>query len=137
MKSVKQKNTRPELLTRRLLHRLGVRFRLHGKDLPGTPDIVLPRHRTVIFVHGCFWHRHANCRYASTPKTRQHYWLPKFYANVERDLRKTAQLEALGWRVLVVWECETRDLNRLEGRLRQDFSLPSSANLSLRDGAEY
>ncbi|WP_420916828.1 very short patch repair endonuclease [Pseudomonas protegens] len=123
MRAVPQKNSKPELLVRSLLHSLGLRFRIHRKDLPGTPDIVLPRYRAVIFIHGCFWHRHPGCRYATTPKTRQEYWLPKFEANVQRDVRKETQLEELGWRVLIVWECETRDLKELEERIRQDFVL--------------
>ncbi|WP_090734422.1 very short patch repair endonuclease [Azotobacter beijerinckii] len=133
MRAVKRAHTGPEVAVRKLLHSLGLRFRLHRKALPGSPDIVLPKHRTVIFVHGCFWHRHPGCRYASTPKTRQDYWLPKFAANVERDARKSSQLKELGWRVLVVWECETRnDKGTLEARLRREFGLPDSAAASLR-----
>lgn len=124
MKAVRQKNTGAELLTRRLLHALGLRFRLHRKDLPGSPDVVLPKHQTVIFIHGCYWHRHPGCKYASTPKTNQDFWLPKFQRNVERDARKEEALRALGWRVLIVWECETRDLSKLEYRLRREFGLP-------------
>lgn len=127
MQSVPQKNSSPELAVRTILHALGLRFRLHRRDLPGTPDIVLPKYRTAIFVHGCFWHRHLGCRYASIPKTRQDYWLPKFAANVERDARKSSQLKELGWRVLVVWECETRDREALKARLRREFGLPDTA----------
>lgn len=122
MRAVKRENTSPELTVRRLLHALGLRFRLHKRSLPGSPDIVLRKHKAVIFVHGCFWHRHPGCRYASTPKTRQEYWMPKFVANIERDARKASELEALGWKVLTVWECETRNLAVLEERLRSDFS---------------
>lgn len=125
MRAVKRTHTKPELIVRKFLHSLGLRFRLHRKNLPGSPDIVLPKHCTAIFVHGCFWHRHSGCRYASTPKTRQDYWLPKFDANVERDAHKEAQLRELGWRVLVIWECETRNLEALEQRLRQEFGLPA------------
>lgn len=125
MQAVRRSNTKPELLVRKLLHFLGLRFRLHQKKLPGSPDIVLARFNTAVFVHGCFWHRHPGCRYATTPKTRQDFWLPKFAANVERDARKEAQLEELGWRVLTIWECETRDLQSLEQRLRQEFALPA------------
>lgn len=124
MRAVKRSDTKPEVLVRKLLHRLGLRFRLHRKDLPGSPDIILPKLNTAVFVHGCFWHRHPGCRYATTPKTRQDFWLPKFAANVERDSRKEAQLRELGWRVLTVWECETRDLQSLEQRLRREFALP-------------
>ncbi|HCF5691974.1 very short patch repair endonuclease [Pseudomonas aeruginosa] len=118
MRSVKSQNTTPELLIRSLLHRLGFRFRLHRKDLPGSPDIVLPRYRAVIFVHGCFWHRHPGCRLATTPKSRQDYWLPKFMANIERDHRNTEALQEMGWQVIVVWECEIKKNEDLEHRLK-------------------
>lgn len=131
MKRVGRENTKPELKVRAKLHVLGLRFRLHRRDLPGTPDIVLTKHRTVIFVHGCFWHRHLGCRYATTPKTRQEYWIPKFEANITRDVRKEAQLRELGWRVLVIWECETRDLPVLEARLRREFDLLPEAPRTL------
>ena len=124
MAAVRQKNTTPETIVRQVLHRLGLRFRLHRKGLPGTPDIVLARHRTVIFVHGCFWHRHQDCRKASTPKTRVDFWQEKFDRNVERDARNEQALLDAGWRVLVVWECETKDVARLTGRLKADFALP-------------
>lgn len=131
MRAVKRANTAPEIIVRQVLHALGLRFRLHRRDLPGSPDVVLPRFRTVIFVHGCFWHRHPDCRYTSTPKTRQEYWLPKFAANIERDLRKEAQLQALGWRVLLVWECETKQREELTLRLRRELKLSEAA----QDGA--
>lgn len=124
MRAVKRAHTKPEIIVRQALHALGLRFRLHRRDLPGSPDIVLPRLRTVIFVHGCFWHRHPGCRYATTPKSRQEYWLPKFEANVERDAGKEAQLRELGWRVAVIWECETKSLEALEARLRLEFDVP-------------
>lgn len=124
MRAVKRAHTGPEIIVRQVLHALGLRFRLHRRDLPGSPDIVLPRFRTVVFVHGCFWHRHPGCRYASTPKSRQEYWLPKFKANVERDAKKEALLRELGWRVLVVWECETKSREALETCLRLEFDLP-------------
>ncbi|MGA3678818.1 very short patch repair endonuclease [Pseudomonas graminis] len=133
MRSVRREHTTPELVVRRLLHRMGLRFRLHTKALPGSPDIVLPKRKTAVFVHGCFWHRHPGCRYASTPKSRQEFWLLKFAANVERDGRKTRELRELGWRVIVVWECETKDIASLEARLRSEFSVPPA----LQDGAEY
>lgn len=131
MRAVKRANTAPEIIVRQVLHALGIRFRLHRRDLPGSPDVVLPRFRTVIFVHGCFWHRHPDCRYTTTPKTRQEYWLPKFAANIEHDLRKEAQLQALGWRVLLVWECETKQREELTLRLRRELKLSEAA----RDGA--
>ena len=117
MRAIKQKNTKPELAVRRLLHAMGFRFRLHRRDLPGRPDIVLPRRKTVIFVHGCFWHQHAGCRLANVPRTRTEYWLPKLARNQERDASAQALLEELGWRVLVVWECELADRDVLRSRL--------------------
>ena len=136
MKAVRRENTRPEILVRKVLHGAGLRFRITKKSLPGTPDIVLSKHKTAIFVHGCFWHRHPGCRYASTPKTRQEYWLPKFAANVERDARKETALEELGWRVLIVWECETKNLAALEERLRREFNQPSQSSPALPDAGE-
>jgi len=119
MRAVAQKNTKPELRVRRRLHALGFRFRLHRRDLPGTPDIVLPRHKAVILVHGCFWHQHPGCRRAARPRTRQGYWLPKLARNVARDAKTVAELEALGWRVLVLWECELRESKVLDAALQQ------------------
>jgi len=108
MAAIKGRDTQPEMRVRSLLHSLGFRYRLHRKDLPGKPDIVLPRHHTVIFVHGCFWHCH-DCRWGSVvPKTRAEFWADKRRGNVERDAQRTEALEALGWRVLTVWECETK-----------------------------
>ena len=106
MASVRQRDTRPEILLRQALHRSGLRFRLHRRDLPGTPDIVLPGRRTVIFVHGCFWHRHEGCRRSTLPATKTEFWTDKFFKNVERDRRVQASLRRLGWRVFVVWECQ-------------------------------
>ena len=117
MHAVKSKNTAPELTVRRLLHRLGYRFRLHRKDLPGRPDIVLSKYRKAIFVHGCFWHAHG-CAKGQPPKSRQDYWLPKLEANVNRDRAKLDELERLGWDVLVLWQCETKDANSLARRLQ-------------------
>ena len=117
MAAIRGKDTAPELAVRRILHAMGLRFRLHRKDLPGRPDIVLPKHRTVVFVHGCFWHRHEDCRYTTTPKTRQEFWQTKFAANVERDGRNRTDLRQLGWRVIVVWECELRQPSDLKERL--------------------
>lgn len=106
MAAVKRQNTTPEMVLRSALHRAGYRFRIHTKSLPGTPDIVLPKYRTVIFVHGCFWHRHLGCRKTTTPKNNGEFWALKFEKNIERDERKTRELEDLGWHVLVVWECQ-------------------------------
>lgn len=117
MSRVRSTNTAPERQVRSILHGLGYRFRLHRKDLPGTPDIVLASYSAVIFVHGCFWHRHKSCRDASTPKTRESFWKEKFNKNVNRDRRKTMALKRLGWKVLVVWECELKDEKTLATRL--------------------
>lgn len=108
MAGIRGRNTRPELLLRRELHARGLRFRLHRKDLPGSPDLVFPRYKAVVFVHGCFWHRHDDCRYASTPATRTEFWQKKFAANVARDRKVESDLTTLGWRVAVVWECALR-----------------------------
>lgn len=110
MASVRQKNTRPEVLLRQALHRLGLRFRIHRRDLPGTPDIVLPSHRTVIFVHGCFWHRHEGCRRTTLPATKTAFWADKFSKNVERDRKVQKALITLNWRVVVIWECQLSTL---------------------------
>lgn len=118
MARIRGGDTKPELVVRSLVHRMGLRFRLHDRSLPGSPDLVLRRHRTVVFVHGCFWHRHG-CSRTTTPKTRIEFWKRKFDANVTRDALASASLAALGWRVIVVWECETRDLEQLESRLRE------------------
>ena len=109
MRRVRGKDTTPERAVRRAAHSLGYRFRLHRRDLPGTPDLTFPRLRKVIFVQGCFWHRHAGCSRTTTPKTRADYWREKFEQNMERDRRNIAMLRALGWEVLEVWECETLD----------------------------
>lgn len=119
MARVRGKNTRPEMIVRRTLHAMGERFRLHRADLPGRPDIVLPRHRLAIFVHGCFWHRHPGCRLSSTPKTRVVFWEDKFATNVARDARNAEALHTMGWRVATVWECETRNPEALAKALRQ------------------
>lgn len=117
MAQVKGKNTAPERIVRSLLHRLGFRFRLHAHNLPGKPDIVLPKYATVVFVHGCFWHRHPGCSRASKPADNAEYWERKFARTLVRDARSTEALEALGWKVLVVWECELRNRQALAARL--------------------
>ena len=121
MAAVKSKNTKPELLVRRLLHAAGYRFRLHRVDLPGKPDIVLPKYRTVIFVNGCFWHQHPHCRRATRPASSQNYWQEKLDRNVERDKTTIAALQRLGWNVVVVWECETRNVAQLSKDLVSIF----------------
>jgi len=108
MSSIRGANTKPELNVRRRLHAAGFRYGLHRKDLPGRPDLVMPRHDAVIFVHGCYWHRHSGCRLATTPSTRTEFWTAKFTANKERDRRNITKLRDRGWRVAIVWECEVR-----------------------------
>ena len=117
MSRVKAKGTKPELNVRRLAHGLGYRYRLHRRDLPGSPDLVFPGRRKALFVHGCFWHRHQGCRKTTMPKTRAKFWQRKFDDNVRRDERVIAALRDLGWGVLVVWECETSDENLLRRTL--------------------
>ena len=114
MSRIGSRDTKPELAVRSVLYRMGYRFRLHRKDLPGTPDIVLPRHGTVIFVHGCFWHRHKGCGACYIPKTRTEFWKKKFGDNVRRDRRNTRLLKQQGWKVFVVWECETGSDSKLQ-----------------------
>lgn len=106
MSRIRNRDTKPELIVRSLLHRMGYRFRLHRKDLPGKPDIVLPKYKTVVFVHGCFWHRHQGCRFAYNPKSHADFWKLKFSTNVKRDKIARRSLRHLGWKVVVVWECE-------------------------------
>lgn len=108
MAAIKGKNTRPEMLVRKFLHAQGFRYRLHVKDLPGKPDIVLPKYRTAIFVHGCFWHGHEGCRYYVVPKTRTEWWLNKINRNIDNDKKAYDALKAEGWNVVEVWECELK-----------------------------
>lgn len=108
MSGIKSKNTQPEILVRKHLHEQGFRFRLHIADLPGKPDIVLPKYKLCIFVHGCFWHRHEGCRYATTPSTRPEFWIKKLASNKQRDIRVKMQLLEAGWRVFELWECGFR-----------------------------
>jgi DNA mismatch endonuclease (patch repair protein) len=110
MARIRSKDTQPELALRKVLHALGLRYRLHGAGLPGKPDLVFPRYRTVVFVHGCFWHRHPGCKIATTPKSNTPFWVEKFERNVMRDARVATELQAQGWRVLVTWECELSSL---------------------------
>ena len=117
MRRVRGKDTTPERAVRRVAHALGYRFRLHRRDLPGTPDVVFPRLRRAIFVHGCFWHRHEGCARTTTPKTRVVYWREKFEQNIQRDRRNLAALRRLEWEVLVVWECQTFERTELLARL--------------------
>jgi DNA mismatch endonuclease, patch repair protein len=121
MSRVVSKNTSAEMRVRSAVHARGLRFRVHRKDLPGTPDLVFPKWRTAIFVHGCFWHRHANCRKATTSKTRVDFWQEKFDRNVARDLANLVALRAAGWRAEIVWECETKSPDALDRRLDDIF----------------
>lgn len=119
MALVRAKDTKPELLVRRLVHGMGYRYRLHRRDLPGTPDLVFPGRSKVIFIHGCFWHRHAGCALARLPKSRGDFWLPKLTANAERDARNVRALRQLGWGVLTIWECQLGDTAKLANRIRR------------------
>jgi DNA mismatch endonuclease (patch repair protein) len=117
MSRIRSKDTEPELIVRSLLHKMGYRFRLHRKGLPGKPDIVLAKYKTVIFVHGCWWHRH-NCHLGRrTPKSRTKYWLPKLAANKKRDKENRKELRRLGWEILVIWECQTKKLQRIIAKI--------------------
>ncbi len=119
MALVRGKDTKPEMLVRRLVHGMGYRYRLHRRDLPGTPDLVFPARGKVIFIHDCFWHRHAGCALARLPKSRADFWLPKLTANAERDARNVRALRRLGWGVLTIWECQLRDAAALTKRIRR------------------
>jgi len=121
MSRVRGKNTAPELLVRSLLHDMGFRFRLHRKDLPGSPDIILPKYKTVIFVHGCYWHRHPGCKFSSTPHTNRDFWIKKFSETVRRDRENSIKLEESGWNVLVIWQCETKNTEKISGKLNDFF----------------
>lgn len=118
MAAIRSKDTTPEFVVRRVVFKLGYRYRLHVKRLPGSPDLVLPGLRKAIFVHGCFWHGHANCRFGRLPRSNLGYWRPKIAGNKERDRRNRGALRRLGWQTLVIWQCHTRDPKRLETRIR-------------------
>lgn len=125
MRAVKGRDTAPEMLVRRLAHRLGYRFRLHRKDLPGSPDLVFPARRVAMFVHGCFWHGHDCPRGARMPKANADYWRAKLARNAERDRRALDELAALGWRTAVLWECELKDERALAARLAEALDAPN------------
>ncbi len=121
MSGIRGKNTKPELVVRSFLHRSGLRFRLHGRNLPGKPDLVFPKYRAVVHVHGCFWHRHRGCRYAYMPSSNRSFWMEKLTGNAKRDRRIDQQLHGLGWKPITIWECEVgneRALERLADRIR-------------------
>ena len=125
MSRIKSRDTKPELVVRSICHSLGLRFRLHRKDLPGKPDLVFPRHNTVILVHGCYWHSH-NCKYGKvTPKTNADFWKNKRNTTIERDKSNVAALKNLKWRVLIYWECEIKDTKKLTNTICKDFDLNS------------
>jgi len=119
MSRIKGKDTTPEKLVRSLFHKAGLRFRIHRKDLPGTPDIVLPMYNSVVFVHGCFWHRHQNCKNATLPKSNTVFWKEKFELNVIRDEKNTHKLRSMGWKVYIIWECVVSDEQHIQGIIRQ------------------
>ncbi len=121
MSLVRDRDTKPEMRVRRLVHRLGYRYRLHRRDLPGTPDLVFGPKRKIIFVHGCFWHRHPdpNCPFARVPKSKLDFWLPKLEGNRARDARNNEELSQMGWDVLEVWECQTKNMIELEKKIRE------------------
>jgi DNA mismatch endonuclease (patch repair protein) len=123
MSRIRSKDTKPEIRVRSILHKMGYRFRLHRNDLPGKPDIVLPKYKSVIFVNGCFWHRHENCKYATTPKSNEEFWNRKFSDTVARDKRNWSDLEKLGWRVHVVWQCQLNDVHSLENFFSKNLVL--------------
>ena len=133
MSRIRGKDTKPEVAVRRAAHALGYRFRLHRRDLPGSPDLVFPRLRKVIFVHGCFWHRHRGCRYAYVPKSNPQFWATKFQSNVRRDEIALKRLRELGWKTLVIWECELSDASVLSSRLAS-FLGDQAQNNKQKDG---
>lgn len=118
MRRIRSKGMKPEMLVRRLVHGLGYRYRLHIGNLPGRPDLVFASRHKVIFVHGCFWHQHEDCPISRLPKSRQDYWIPKLERNKQRDEQHKVQLRKLGWKSLIVWECETEKLNKLTKKLQ-------------------
>jgi len=119
MSRVKGRDTKPEILIRSVVHRMGFRFRIHRYDLPGHPDIVLPRHKKVIFVHGCFWHGHKKCGRSKRPTTNTNFWNRKLDKNIERDKVFQCKLRSMGWKVLVIWQCETRKAQKLSAKLER------------------
>ena len=120
MGKIKGKNTKPELLVRSMLHKMGYRFRLYRRDLPGNPDITLPKFKKVIFVHGCFWHGHENCKRSKRPTTNREFWNEKLNKNIHRDKKNTEELHDKGWETLIIWTCETKDREHLKQKL-EDF----------------
>jgi DNA mismatch endonuclease (patch repair protein) len=141
MSRIRGYDTKPEILVRRVLYQMGYRFRVRNRSLPGNPDVLLRRYKTVVFVHGCFWHRHPGCKYSYTPKSRTDFWRHKFSDTIERDRRTEVALRESGWNVVVVWECETQDLAILSQRLRAKigttaYTIPKTASDELPMAAE-
>jgi len=136
MANIRGRDTKPEVAVRRILHRQGFRFLLHDKRLPGRPDVVLPRYRVAIFVHGCFWHRHEGCRFCTTPATRPDFWKEKFEANIARDTRHTESLIASGWRVSTIWECTLKGSDQQWSDTLSRWIKDGSAGQELIVGAE-
>lgn len=124
MAKIRAKDTKPEMTVRRMLHALGYRFRLHGPGLPGKPDVVFPRKKLALFIHGCFWHQHENCKHSVLPKSRPEFWLPKLKRNKERDTENIAKLQQIGWQTMTVWECETRSPEELANKLKNAIGEP-------------
>lgn len=125
MSRIRSKNTKPEMIVRSILHRMGYRFRLHRKDLPGKPDIVLPKYKTVIFVHGCFWHRHPNCKDSTIPTSNVEFWNAKFNGNVARDAANQKELKSMGWDVVIIWECEIKKIKQLTSQIHASIPKPN------------
>jgi DNA mismatch endonuclease (patch repair protein) len=136
MRRIRAKDTKPEMVVRRLLHSLGYRYRLHVRDLPGKPDVVFRKLKRAIFVHGCFWHQHGECREGRLPGTRPEYWVPKLARNVERDQRHAQLLGEAGWQVLTLWECQIGDLKALERTLRT-FLIGDRTNTKVYQSAPH
>lgn len=133
MGRIRSKDTKPEISVRRMLHGMGYRFTVNGpknRKLPGKPDIVLPKYKTVVFVHGCFWHRHKGCKVASNPKTNKRFWQEKFARNVARDRKSVRELKRLGWNTLIVWECEVGKPEKVCKRLKRMIDRANSGQLS-------
>lgn len=133
MSRVKSKNTAPEIRVRRVAHAMGLRFRIHRRDLPGNPDIIFPKYRAAIFIHGCFWHRHLGCKKATMPKSNVRFWEEKFTHNIERDERNIQKLRELGWSVAIFWECEVKDPEEIEKRLCDVLSDSSKDHGMMRE----
>ena len=123
MAAIRSKNTKPEITVRKTMYKMGLRYRLHRKDLPGKPDIVLGPVKLALFINGCFWHRHVNCKYAYNPKTRKNFWNKKFTDTIKRDIKNNIELEKLGWKSVVIWECETQDQDSLRDQILKIIKL--------------